>query len=275
MCNAANHSYDCDCGFGRDTGGGGRRWGSVSNFTQNYSPPSFGWSRDSDGTVASYVNPNAHCPVCYASVYFYRSPYNGRVYFDELGWPWPKHHFTDNRGEPRRATRTSIAPKAVQDTQWHREGWTPLISLRVGGEGERAAVRGDLDEAFVELVLPAGAKIDRESPVLIKPIYPHIFRITCLASDPLSTKPVECVAFDRRLVRAGDDAISRAADGDVSGLQAIGSYLLWELEDPARARPYLEAATARGSLEAALDLFIVAIFEGAHPSVAVETEFAC
>jgi hypothetical protein len=38
-------------------------------------------------TYPSYVNPNARCPVCGASVYFYQSPYGGRVFFDELGPP--------------------------------------------------------------------------------------------------------------------------------------------------------------------------------------------
>lgn len=47
-------------------------------------------------TYLSYVNPNARCPVCGASVYFYQSPYGGRVFFDELGPPWPKHPCTDN-----------------------------------------------------------------------------------------------------------------------------------------------------------------------------------
>lgn len=47
-------------------------------------------------TYPSYVNPNARCPVCGASVYFYQSPYGGKVSFDELGPPWPKHPCTDN-----------------------------------------------------------------------------------------------------------------------------------------------------------------------------------
>jgi hypothetical protein len=47
-------------------------------------------------TYPSYVNPNARCPVCGAQVYFYQSPYGGRVFFDELGPPWPKHPCTDN-----------------------------------------------------------------------------------------------------------------------------------------------------------------------------------
>ena len=47
-------------------------------------------------TIDSYVNPNARCPVCNARVFYFESRYGGRVFFDELGWPWPKHPCTDN-----------------------------------------------------------------------------------------------------------------------------------------------------------------------------------
>ncbi len=46
--------------------------------------------------VVSYVNPNANCPVCGDQVFYYRSRYGGRVFFDDLGWPWPKHPCTDD-----------------------------------------------------------------------------------------------------------------------------------------------------------------------------------
>jgi hypothetical protein len=45
---------------------------------------------------AHYINPNAKCPVCGASVFFFQSSSGGRVFFDNLGWPWPKHPCTDN-----------------------------------------------------------------------------------------------------------------------------------------------------------------------------------
>ena len=45
---------------------------------------------------ARYVNPNAVCPVCNAPVFFYQNEVGSRVYFDELGPPWPKHPCTDN-----------------------------------------------------------------------------------------------------------------------------------------------------------------------------------
>lgn len=48
----------------------------------------------------SYLDPNARCPVCGAPVFFYRSPYNGRVFFDDVGWPWPKHPCTDKYRGP-------------------------------------------------------------------------------------------------------------------------------------------------------------------------------
>lgn len=62
------------------------------------------------GTYVSYVNPNARCPVCNEKVFFYQSPYGGRVFFDDLGWPWPKHGCTDNphaqNGKVERLTQT-------------------------------------------------------------------------------------------------------------------------------------------------------------------------
>jgi hypothetical protein len=99
-CNAWNHDPDCPCDFrgGHGYGGGGggprRRFFAVA-----VEPASGGWSRaHGDGTVASYINPNAKCPVCRAPVIFYRSPYDGRVFFDpSLGLPWPKHPCTDKQ----------------------------------------------------------------------------------------------------------------------------------------------------------------------------------
>ena len=62
-----------------------------------------GWCRGSQrqetlgtrfGEISSYLNPNATCPACKKAVYFYQSPHGGRVYFDDVGWPWPKHECT-------------------------------------------------------------------------------------------------------------------------------------------------------------------------------------
>ena len=43
-----------------------------------------------------WAKPNANCPVCGARVYFYSNEAGSRVYFDEIGPPWPKHPCMDN-----------------------------------------------------------------------------------------------------------------------------------------------------------------------------------
>jgi hypothetical protein len=53
--------------------------------------------------IACYVNPNARCPVCDDPVFFYANAAGSRVYFDDLGPPWPKHGCTD-RGIPTTAS---------------------------------------------------------------------------------------------------------------------------------------------------------------------------
>lgn len=74
----------------------------------------------------SYVNPNARCPVCGSSVFFYKSPDGGSVYFDELGSPWPKHPCTDN------GRFNNIRPTPPDSIANHHRliwpnGWKPLI----------------------------------------------------------------------------------------------------------------------------------------------------
>ena len=54
---------------------------------------------------ACFVNPNASCPVCGLAVFFYANQSGSKVYFDDLGPPWPKHPCTDNpRYRPSTAT---------------------------------------------------------------------------------------------------------------------------------------------------------------------------
>lgn len=92
------------------------------------------------GLFPSYINPNATCPVCGAAVYFYQSPYGGRVFFDELGPPWPKHPCTDCLSDMRHGTIiTGGRLGEVQQPQqpniqtgapptWFAEGWRPFVT---------------------------------------------------------------------------------------------------------------------------------------------------
>lgn len=117
-------------------------------------------------TYPSYVNPNARCPVCGCAVYFYQSPYGGRVFFDELGPPWTKHPCTDNpvvrhyfssaEGRARFLISSKIESAASDSptgerkeptvaparlVTWVSEGWMPfivsqIVNRRIGIEAE-------------------------------------------------------------------------------------------------------------------------------------------
>lgn len=166
-CNAWNHAPDCDCGWGGDTGSGRL---SGSEWSRYVSADGRAWSRDAVN-AATYTVPNARCPICNASVFFYQSPFGGRVFFDELGPPWPKHPCTDNGplGRPRESTSSSapapthfktgsildgmvFAPVATHTprsaySHWNVSPyqWRPLICA----EGKKPVPKGDYD--WIEL----------------------------------------------------------------------------------------------------------------------------
>lgn len=107
-CNAWNHSTNCTCGWGGD-GHAGSNYGGGGLFTRF---GLHGWS-----VPNSCTNPNATCPVCGASVYFYQNSSGSKVYFDDLGPPWPKHGCTDSVRQPIRRNKDwvgGIITKVVQ-----------------------------------------------------------------------------------------------------------------------------------------------------------------
>jgi hypothetical protein len=265
MCNAANHSRFCPCGFGGDTGGGGRRGRGDSGFVATIEPVSPQWAA---GRVESYVTPTS-CPECGAAVWFYRSPYDGRVFFDRLGWPWPKHGCTDHSREPRGATRghaSGHSPRA--EPAWRDEGWEPLLSVDTYTRHERLRIAGSFRGQFLQFYLPGSQLFDRGSPVFLRELSgkPDLFEITFLRSEGPDVEGHRAVAFRARLAHAGDDMLLKAADDDLIASKKLGQYILWELDDPTGARPYLERAVAGGAVEAAFDLAIAVMFATPKPA---------
>jgi len=124
VCNAHNHSESCTCGFGGSgRGEGAPRYNRSEPFTRNL------WTVSTDRPFDSFVNPNAICPVCSAPVFFYQSSDGGRVFFDELGYPWLKHPCTDNV----RRSKYPIAQQFVSGENstrtmygWETSGWRPF-----------------------------------------------------------------------------------------------------------------------------------------------------
>ncbi len=88
-------------------------------------------------SLARWIAPNASCPVCGAAVYFYANEYGSRVYFDELGPPWPKHPCTSQHELARVVPAGSVVP-----------------TVRHGGGGGMPALTRLGRPLVVELVRP-------------------------------------------------------------------------------------------------------------------------
>ena len=89
-------------------------------------------------SYASFVFPNTRCPVCEAPVFFYKSPSGGRVFFDELGPPWPKHGCTDN------ASPVTHRPGGTRVETRSASGWRPVSVKGVEWAEDAAIVRATL-----------------------------------------------------------------------------------------------------------------------------------
>ena len=63
--------------------------------------------------TAFFIEPNASCPVCSAKVFYYQNANGSRVFFDELGWPWPKHPCTNSKVQTSFSSKN--APHAVTE----------------------------------------------------------------------------------------------------------------------------------------------------------------
>lgn len=224
MCNAYNHSPECDCGWG------GQGWPDGDRRGIRLAPPPPRPEKECPNYVTlaeyyPYVCYNARCPVCHANVFFYQSPYGGRVFFDELGPPWPKHPCTDW------GTRITVQDpghgQKCWALSWRRQGWIPFICEKIAEEADgvivsghwrsqlsgreykvRVALAGDYDSLRVWLRTPPA----QPYYLRVKPGDPWSVEVSTFLLDrgcdpiplncPGSTKP----GWGRLLVRYGDEA---------------------------------------------------------------------
>ncbi|EGR0148722.1 hypothetical protein FRN29_23200 [Vibrio alginolyticus] len=117
MCNAWNHRAGCNCG-----------WGSGENSLTEHaiSVNHFSFVPSIQNSIESYTNPNASCPVCGDSVFFYQSPSGGRVFFDLMEPPWPKHPCTDSSSRPLPLAKTSTVDVFSSEMDLKKE-WKPYF----------------------------------------------------------------------------------------------------------------------------------------------------
>ena len=81
--------------------------------------------------------------------------------------------------------------------------------------------------------------------------------MTFLQSTPRGVQERGTFAFDPKIASVGEDVIAEAARSDPTATYAVGAYILWELDDPKNARPYLEIAGEAGVLDALVDLAVL------------------
>lgn len=148
MCNANNHPPGCQCGWGGEGHLGRRNFGQTATHVSRLAQV---WL-----SYASYVNPNARCPACGKPVFYYQSPNGGRVFFDELGPPWPKHPCTDagSSRRPNTAFSASAIPSLPQHYAWYATGWSPFFVSNVTSYSpELIRVSGSFQGSVLDLYI--------------------------------------------------------------------------------------------------------------------------
>lgn len=222
MCNAWNHRPSCRCGWGGEGHLGGGRSGATA-FALGPSPVMLSGravSRNGKQTI-SFLDPNARCPVCRAKVYFYQSPHGGRVFFDDLGWPWPKHPCTDNQAQ--RLSSDPVQWIGNDDDQlahflvheWVEKGYYPLIcTMKKGGKqvgGEFLFTREGESARSVWLFLDSRVHVTKDALFFIKEIdaadeeYELKFCFKRRANSGIATKTIigRITSFVRPVLKEG------------------------------------------------------------------------
>lgn len=210
-CNAWNHSATCNCG-----------WGGVSyGFVAETTPPP-------DRREVSFLNPNARCPACGDQVFFYRSPNGGAVYFDGLGWPWPKHPCMDIDGGA--STRTISPPVHSEFSSARSEKlddqdaaqWTPFEIVSVVQEHTYTLLVGRVDYAtsMIKIGVQSLVNTERGIPAFIraKPERRGMIDLSTLSDlDPIEIDAyLDCIEGDD--LRAWNAALS----GSPADLNMVG-----------------------------------------------------
>jgi hypothetical protein len=172
-CNAHNHPASCGCGWG------GVWYGNVPYGGDPRAVRSHD-ERDSSslravsihklvegGNPRSLTIPNAKCPVCGCRVFFYQNEYGSRVFFDDLGPPWPKHPCTDNSWYDSPASGKIVA-SGLEEGQPRRkvvvEEWRPCVIYRKNGS--RLILKEVGADKFIRLAL---------SPEMLRSVLPVVF----------------------------------------------------------------------------------------------------
>ncbi len=217
-----NHYPWCTCGWCVKYGGNSRTFTATSSVARTW--------RRAEARFDSYVNPNARCPVCGASVFFYQSPAGGRVFFDELGPPWPKHPCTDNGAQLRTSDGSGATPRRPS---WVGEGWVPLAEVNLGvmrGEWtEFRASRAGSGPPLTGLV-PHFATPPSDVPILARrPGANGLGRLAWLEHDG---RPGDAALIAKPLAVVPHLRLELASLGDEAATEEVATLVYASLRDP-------------------------------------------
>lgn len=244
-CNAWNHSSHCNCG-----------WGGVS-----YGQPT---ANDIQPALkTSFTNPNATCPACGASVYFYRSESGGSAWFDSLGWPWPKHPCMDlGHVGSGRAAAPSGAPVSLKADDSPVADWVPFEIISVVRPEGRTLIVGRPDQHVATVGVGVMIEINTACglPAFIraKPERRGAIDFTTLHDlEPVMVDAyLDCTELDELL------AWEAALEGSPPDQNAIGWRLCF---GRARTHPFSTGEFTRANWSGGLHWLCLAA-SGGHPS---------
>lgn len=184
MCNAKNHPPNCNCGFGGHGGIKFRYTAQGDLFTAH--PKGIPTLRISNN---SYDIPNSRCPVCREPVFYYQNEFGSKVFFDELGPPWPKHWCTSSGIFLPKKIVGSTPKKSTSINN----GWLPVALLEAGKISNNVyefickSVEDKQIILFVaqkEVELRANLQaFSEESLCYIKPIDEDTYKISLVSDD--------------------------------------------------------------------------------------------
>jgi len=217
-CNGYKHSAACDCGWGGAWYGNAPYGGDARVFRCDEQDSSLPLAVSFDRLVGvsnprSLTIPNAKCPVCGCRVFFYQNEYGSRVFFDNLGPPWPKHRCTDNSWYASPASSKIIAA-GLEEVQRRRsvavEEWRPCVIYRK--TRPRLILKEFGAEKFVRLSLSPGEMQSTAFPVVyIREVSKGVLKLSYFHSG-MRSEVTKSVEFEH-VVRRNDPSV-RPREGE-------------------------------------------------------------
>ncbi len=124
-----NHYSWCSCGWCVN-----KNRGYVKDRVYKYEDKGNSSDFSKVETYESFTIPNVRCKCCGKEIYFYQSPYGGKVFFNELGHPWEKHCCEKKCCAKEKETipydELEIRTITKNKPSWEKDGWFPAIFMK-------------------------------------------------------------------------------------------------------------------------------------------------